>query len=97
MQWSPTIFRCAALCALAAFGSVGAPGVVAPVGTPKEIVERLSTDLDKIKATPEFREQLVEFGMEPFAAQTSAQFGAMIVAEQPWRAKAIRESGAKVD
>jgi tripartite-type tricarboxylate transporter receptor subunit TctC len=72
-------------------------GVVAPAGTPKEIVDRLSTELNRIQATPEFRDQLVQFGMDPFAVQTPAQFAAMIVSEQPRWTKAIRDSGAKVD
>ena len=72
-------------------------GIVAPAGTPKEIVTRLSAELQKIQATPEFREQLVKFGMDPFLPQTPEQFAAMIAAEQPRWAKAITESGARVE
>jgi tripartite-type tricarboxylate transporter receptor subunit TctC len=72
-------------------------GIVAPAGTPKEIVFRLSSALQKIQATPEFKEQLFKFGMEPFPPQTPEQFAATIAAEQPRWAKAIKESGAKVD
>jgi len=72
-------------------------GIVAPAGTPREIVVRLAAELQKIQATPEFREQLFRFGMEPFPPQTPAEFAAMIAAEQPRWAKAIKDSGAKVD
>ena len=72
-------------------------GIVAPAGTPKEIVARLSAELQKIQATPEFKDQLVKFGMDPFPPQTPGQFAAMIVAEQPRWAKAVKDSGAKVD
>jgi tripartite-type tricarboxylate transporter receptor subunit TctC len=72
-------------------------GIVAPAGTPREIVALLNADLQKIQATPEFRAQLVKFGMEPFAPQTAEQFAAMIEAEQPRWARAIKESGAKID
>ena len=72
-------------------------GIVAPAGTPKEIVARLSAELQKIQATPEFRAQLTKFGMEPFPPTTPEQFAAMIASEQPAWAKAIKESGAKVD
>jgi len=72
-------------------------GIVAPAGTPKDVVARLSAELQKIQATPEFREQLGKFGMDPFPPQTPDQFAAMIAAEQPRWAKAIRDSGAKVD
>lgn len=72
-------------------------GVVAPTATPKAIVARLAAELGRIQATPEFRDQLVRFGMEPFAPQTPAEFAAVVAAEQPRWAKAVRESGAKVD
>jgi tripartite-type tricarboxylate transporter receptor subunit TctC len=72
-------------------------GIVAPAGTPKDAVARLADELAKMQATPEFREQLVKFGMEPFAPQTPEQFAAVIQKEQPLWSKAIREAGAKVD
>ncbi len=72
-------------------------GIVAPAGTPREIVARLSAELQKIQATLEFQAQLFKFGMEPIAAHTPEQFAASIAAEQPRWAKAIRDSGAKVD
>jgi tripartite-type tricarboxylate transporter receptor subunit TctC len=72
-------------------------GIVAPAGTPPEIVGRLSAELQRIQAAPEFKEQLVRFGMEPYAPHTPAEFAAIIEAEQPRWAKAIKDSGAKVD
>jgi len=72
-------------------------GIAAPAGTPREVVARLAAELARVQATPEFREQLVKFGMEPSPPQSPAEFAAVIVAEQPRWAKAIRESGAKVD
>src|SRR5207302_7849355 len=51
-------------------------GVVAPAGTPKDVVARLASELQTIQATPAFREQLVKFGMEPFAPQSPEQFAA---------------------
>jgi tripartite-type tricarboxylate transporter receptor subunit TctC len=72
-------------------------GIVAPAGTAKEIVARLAAELAKVQATPEFKEQLVKFGMEPYPPQTPDQFAATIAAEQPRWAQAIKASGAKVD
>jgi tripartite-type tricarboxylate transporter receptor subunit TctC len=72
-------------------------GIVAPAGTPKEIVAKLSAELQRIQATPEFKAQLFRFGMEPFAPQTPEQFAATIAEEQPRWAKAVKDSGAKVD
>jgi tripartite-type tricarboxylate transporter receptor subunit TctC len=72
-------------------------GIVAPAGIPREIVARLSMELRRIQETPEFKEQLFKFGMEPFAPRSPEQFAATIASEQPRWAKAIKDSGAKVD
>jgi tripartite-type tricarboxylate transporter receptor subunit TctC len=72
-------------------------GIVAPAGTPRDIVGKLAGELQQIQAAPEFKEQLFRFGMEPVAPHTPEQFAAIIVAEQPRWAKAIKDSGAKVD
>jgi hypothetical protein len=70
-------------------------GIVAPAGTPKDIVAKLSDELQKIQATTEFKEQLFRFGMESFPPQTPEQFAAMIAAEQPRWVKAIRNRARK--
>jgi tripartite-type tricarboxylate transporter receptor subunit TctC len=72
-------------------------GIVAPAGTPSDIVGRLSAELQKIQATADFKEQLARFGMEPSASQTPAEFAAIVRSEQPRWAKAIKDSGARVD
>lgn len=72
-------------------------GIVAPAATPAPIVAKLSAELQRIQATAEFREQLRKFGMEPSPPQSPAEFAAILAAEQPRWAKAVRDSGAKVD
>jgi len=72
-------------------------GIVAPAGTPPEILMKLSAALQRIEMTPEFREQLYRFGMEPAPSYSPAQFAVFIAAEQPRWAKAVKDSGAKVD
>lgn len=72
-------------------------GIVAPAGTPNDIVAKLADELQKIQATAEFKALLTKFGMEPFPPQTPDQFAAMIAAEQPRWARAVKDSGAKVD
>ena len=72
-------------------------GIVAPAGTPREILTKLAAALQRIETAPEFREQLYRFGMEPGPSYTPAQFAAFIASEQPRWAKAVKDSGAKVD
>jgi tripartite-type tricarboxylate transporter receptor subunit TctC len=72
-------------------------GVVAPAGTPKDVVARLSAEFARLQQNAEFRAQLVKFGMEPYAPQSPEQFAEVIRTEQPRWLKAVRDSGAKVD
>ncbi len=58
---------------------------------------KLSAELQRIQATAEFRDQLRKFGMEPSPPQSPAEFAAILAAEQPRWAKAVKDSGAKVD
>ena len=72
-------------------------GIVAPAATPKDILAKVAAELQTIQGSAEFKEQLTKFGMEPFAPQSPGEFAAMIAAEQPRWAKAIKDTGAKVD
>jgi tripartite-type tricarboxylate transporter receptor subunit TctC len=72
-------------------------GIVAPAGVPPAVVDRLAAEMQKIQATADFRDQLLRFGMDPMPPNTPQEFAAIIRAEQPRWAKAIKDSGAKVD
>jgi tripartite-type tricarboxylate transporter receptor subunit TctC len=71
-------------------------GIVAPAGTPAEIVNKLHATVTAILATPEMRERLDKAGAE-VRAMTPAQFGAFIRDERNRWAKVVRESGAKFE
>ena len=47
------------------FEGVGWSGIQLPAGTPREIVERVSADIQKVLADPQFRERIVERGAVP--------------------------------
>ena len=69
-------------------------GIVAPAGTPKEIVERLHTEIQKILALPEVLKRLEGLGVEASPARPE-EFGALIRSElQKWN-KVIRDAGIK--
>jgi len=71
-------------------------GIVAPAGTPAEIVNRLHDTVAKILATPEVKDRLDKAGAE-VRPQTPAQFGEFIRSEKARWAKVVKESGAKFD
>ncbi|HEY0844522.1 MAG TPA: tripartite tricarboxylate transporter substrate binding protein [Noviherbaspirillum sp.] len=71
-------------------------GVLAPAGTPKEIVTRLQQEIAKALATPAMKEKLLAQGAEP-VGNTSEQFAAFIQSETAKWAKVVKDSGAKVD
>jgi len=71
-------------------------GVLAPAGTPKDIVEKLSAAIAKSLATPEMRERLASQGAEP-VGDTPAEFAAFIQAEIAKWARVVKLSGARVD
>ena len=71
-------------------------GVVAPAGTPPEIVARLNAALVKTAATPSFHDRLTEQGYD-VASSTPEQMAASIRAEIAKWGKIVKASGAKVD
>lgn len=59
-------------------------GLLAPAGTPKDVIVKLNAEVNKALAAPEVREKLTAAGIEP-AGGTPAQFSAFIQTEmQRW-------------
>ena len=81
---------------LKGFEVVGFYGVLAPAGTPKEIVDKLSGALRTVLADPDTRAKLEVQGAEP-AWQSPEAFAATIVSEQKCWGQAVKVSGAKID
>ncbi|MFO1316128.1 MAG: tripartite tricarboxylate transporter substrate binding protein [Burkholderiales bacterium] len=71
-------------------------GVLAPAGTPPEIVNRLSAEIGRIARTPEMREKLTAMGAEPVGG-TPEEFKAVIDRDiAKWKPLA-QKVGIKVD
>lgn len=68
-------------------------GLVAPAGTPKEIVVLLGNEIAKALSVPAVREQLASKGYEPATNSNPDQFGAFMAAEQEKWALAVKQSG----
>ena len=75
---------------------VGFYGVMAPAGTPKEVVAKLSEAFKQVLDNPDLRKSMTAQGADP-AYLNSEQFGAYLAAEMPVWAKAVKDSGAKLD
>lgn len=71
-------------------------GVMVPAGTPKPIIDRLNTELNKILKSPELKKRMADFGAE-IGGGTPEAFGAYIASETVRYEKIVRLSGAKVD
>ena len=69
-------------------------GVVAPPGTPKEIVDKLNAEIRKTIAIPDIREHLAALGTDP-ASDTPEQFSAYIAAETEQWLKVARAAKIK--
>ena len=71
-------------------------GIVAPAGTPREIIARLNRDFVKVIQLPEVK-QLVGAQGNIVIGDTSEEFGAYIRAESDKWSKVIKQLGIKLD
>ncbi len=71
-------------------------GLFAPAGTPREIVDKVQTDVAKALAVPTVRERFVSQGAQP-GGSTPDQFAAFIRGETDKWTKVVKVSNAKVD
>jgi tripartite-type tricarboxylate transporter receptor subunit TctC len=71
-------------------------GIVAPAGTPQEIIERLNRDINGVLAMPEVRTRMTELGTTP-TSSTPAQFGKLVRSElEKWQ-RIVRQAGITPD
>jgi tripartite-type tricarboxylate transporter receptor subunit TctC len=75
---------------------IGWNGIVAPRGTPPEIVARLQTEVARILRLPEVRQQMAALGAEP-VGNTPEEFGAFIKAEMVRWGTVIKEKGIRAE
>ena len=71
-------------------------GIVAPKGTPPDIVDTLNKAVNAVLADPKPEARLVQLGGVPMP-MTPAQFGKLIADETEKWAKVVKFSGAKPD
>lgn len=78
------------------FEASGANGLVGPAGMPAAVVEKLNAAIVRIVKEPAMQKFLSEQGAEPLTT-TPAEYGAYIRSEVAKWAKAVKDSGARVD
>lgn len=71
-------------------------GLLAPAGTPPDVVQRLQQEVARALASPAVKERLLSQGAVP-GGTTSADFVAMIDGEHRKWAGVVKASGARVD
>ena len=71
-------------------------GLLAPAGTPRDVVARLNAEFNKALQNPELRRRLGDEGADAVGG-TPEQFAALIRDEIPRWGRVVRESGARVD
>lgn len=78
------------------FDVVGFYGFLAPTGTPKDVVAKLSDAFKQVLANPDVRSRMVTQGADP-AFMGSEEFGQFLAQQTPRWATAVAASGAKLD
>ena len=71
-------------------------GLLAPAGTPPDVVNRIQQEVAKALATPAIKEKMLAQGAIP-SGNTPQEFAKLIDAEISKWAKVVKASGAKVD
>jgi tripartite-type tricarboxylate transporter receptor subunit TctC len=82
---------------LAGYELVAWQGVVAPAGTPREIVDSLAAQIARLLADSATRDKLTKIAIEPLTGSTPDSFAAFIKTEVDRWAVVVRNSGAELE
>jgi len=71
-------------------------GMLAPAGTPSEVIKRLNADFNRIIAAPEMKKRMLDHGYEPVGGPPE-RLGELIRAEIAKWAPVVKAAGVQVD
>lgn len=69
-------------------------GLMAPAGTPRDIIERIAHEITAAVKDPKFASQLADYGVDPLG-NTPAEYQAMLASDIPIWAEAVDVAGVK--
>ena len=72
-------------------------GLMAPAGTPREILVRVQEEVAKAVRVPDLHKRFLERGVELTASASPEQFTAYVKAEAEKKDKLVREAGIKME
>ena len=78
------------------YEAVGWFGLLAPAGTPPQIVNQVSADVARVMATPAMRERATQEGATPVGG-TPAEFGRFLQTEIPRWSDIIQKAGIRLE
>ena len=78
------------------FDVPSATGILAPAGTPREIVAKINASINRALVTEDVRQRLNSQGFEP-APATPEEFGVFLASEVRKYAKVVRDAGVRID
>jgi len=82
---------------LPGFEDITFNGIMAPAGTPREILVRLQTEIAKAVRVPDLHKKFLDRGVELAASASPEEFARYVKAEFEKKAKLAREAGIKMD
>ena len=96
--------RLAALPNIPTFSEAGLPGydvkwwhgILAPAGVSRAVIDKLSTEVARILAMPDTKENLLAMGLEPFISSPD-QLAALMKADMAKWGKVIKDANIKMD
>jgi tripartite-type tricarboxylate transporter receptor subunit TctC len=92
----PEVQTIAAAAPLPGFEAVSWYALMAPAGTPREVIEKIHADTAKVLQLPEVRERLAGMGAEP-SGESPAELAARIKAESARWGEVVRKANIKAD
>ncbi len=72
-------------------------GLYLPSGAPRDVIARVSTDIQKIQSAPAFKKRMLDLGIDQSDADTPEKHAAFVKSEFVKWGKVIREAGVRAE